>query len=297
MLRGSKSPGPIDEAAIPLHAMRRFSNEVSFNGEAAGEQNEDGEQDIDPLLPSEGGYLARVKAEIEHELGGASGDTAYDRMYLPFLRTQKCPLALSLLSSSFFGSSFHVRVTCGIFCCENVSGGQTEYRNLHSRLGKSKIVNKAIQDIGIGRYQWHLFSLCGMGWLADNLWMQGLALVLPQLSPEFGVSSSNVRYTTMITYIGLSFGSTFWGIASDIIGRRPAFNITLFLCGLFGTMIALGPTWITTSLLFACMGLGVGGNLPVDGALFLEFLPFESNKLLTLLSVWWPVGQLIASIR
>ncbi|WEW58959.1 hypothetical protein PRK78_004427 [Emydomyces testavorans] len=39
--------------------------------------------------------------------------------------------------------------------------------------------------------------------------------------------------------------------------------------------------------------LGVGGNLPVDGALFLEFLPFASGNLLTMLSVWWPVGQLI----
>jgi MFS family permease len=100
----------------------------------------------------------------------------------------------------------------------------------------------------------------------------------------------------MITYVGLSFGSTFWGIASDIIGRRPAFNATLFICGVFGAAVAAGPSWIITSLLFGCMGLGVGGNLPVDGALFLEFLPFASNKLLTLLSVWWPVGQLVASL-
>jgi len=37
---------------------------------------------------------------------------------------------------------------------------------------KSKVINKAIQEIGMGRYQWELFMLCGMGWLADNLWMQ-----------------------------------------------------------------------------------------------------------------------------
>ncbi len=34
--------------------------------------------------------------------------------------------------------------------------------------GKSKIINKAIQDIGMGRYQWELFVLCGFGWLADK---------------------------------------------------------------------------------------------------------------------------------
>lgn len=34
---------------------------------------------------------------------------------------------------------------------------------------KSKVANKAIQDIGMGRYQWQLFVLCGFGWFADNL--------------------------------------------------------------------------------------------------------------------------------
>lgn len=33
---------------------------------------------------------------------------------------------------------------------------------------KSKIVNKAIQDIGMGRYNWQLFVLCGFGWFADK---------------------------------------------------------------------------------------------------------------------------------
>jgi hypothetical protein len=33
---------------------------------------------------------------------------------------------------------------------------------------KSKVINRAIQDIGMGRYQWELFCLCGFGWLADK---------------------------------------------------------------------------------------------------------------------------------
>lgn len=161
---------------------------------------------------------------------------------------------------------------------------------------KSKVINKAIQDIGMGRYQWQLFVLCGFGWLADNLWLQGLALTLPSLSQEFGVSDSRVRFTTCATFLGLCIGACVWGTASDVIGRRLAFNATLFLAGVFGLAVGGGPTWIGTSGLFAALGVGVGGNLPVDGALFLEFLPFASGGLLTLLSVWWPVGQLIASL-
>lgn len=46
------------------------------------------------------------------------------------------------------------------------------YRELTSFPGQSIVVNRAIQDIGMGRYQWELFILCGFGWFADNLWLQ-----------------------------------------------------------------------------------------------------------------------------
>lgn len=49
--------------------------------------------------------------------------------------------------------------------CEAV--GYTDYGS-DLVAGKSKIINKAIQDIGMGRYQWELFVLCGFGWLADK---------------------------------------------------------------------------------------------------------------------------------
>lgn len=114
----------------------------------------------------------------------------------------------------------------------------------------------------MGRYQWQLFALAGFGWFADNLWLQGVALTLPSLSDEFGVSSTQVRYTTLSLFLGLCIGASFWGIASDVVGRRLAFNTTLFLAGVFGLAAGGGPNWIGTCALFACVGLGVGGNLP-----------------------------------
>ena len=49
------------------------------------------------------------------------------------------------------------------------------------------------------------------------------------------------------------------------MGRRLAFNATLFLAGVFGLAVGGGPSWIGTCGLYAAMGVGVGGNLPVDG--------------------------------
>ncbi|CAI7604279.1 unnamed protein product [Penicillium bialowiezense] len=161
---------------------------------------------------------------------------------------------------------------------------------------KAKVINRALQDIGMGRYQWQLFFLCGFGWTADNLWLQGVALTLTPISYEFGISETTVRFTTCALFLGLCLGASFWGVASDIVGRRLAFNTTLFLAGAFGLASGGGPSWIGTCALFSCLGLGVGGNLPVDGALFLEFLPFISGNMLTMLSVWWPIGQLIGSL-
>lgn len=161
---------------------------------------------------------------------------------------------------------------------------------------KSKLINKAIEDIGMGRYNWQLFVLCGFGWFADNLWMQGVSLTLPSLSAEFGVSEKSVRYTTSALFVGLCLGSFFWGLGSDILGRRLAFNATLLITSIFGIASSYAPTWGWVCFFYAALAFGVGGNLPVDGALFLEFLPDASSSLLTLLSVWWPIGQLCSSL-
>ena len=161
---------------------------------------------------------------------------------------------------------------------------------------KSKLINKAIGDIGMGTYNWQLFVLCGFGWFADNLWLQGASLTLPSLSAEFDVSEKRVRYTTSALFVGLSVGSFVWGIGSDFFGRRIAFNFTLLITSVFGLVSAYGQSWGMVCFFFAALGFGVGGSLPVDGALFLEFLPDASGALLTLLSVWWPVGQLVSSL-
>lgn len=125
---------------------------------------------------------------------------------------------------------------------------------------------------------------------------KGVATILPSLSAEFNITSTHVRFTTFALFIGLCLGASFWGVASDIIGRRLAFNVTLFIGAVFGTAVGGSNSWITVCALFSCLGLGIGGNLPVDGALFLEFLPFASGNLLTLLSIWWPVGAMVASL-
>lgn len=50
---------------------------------------------------------------------------------------------------------------------------------------------------------------------------------------------------------------------------RISFNLTLFITGVFGIAAGGAPNFITLTALTAVFSVGVGGNLPVDSAVFL----------------------------
>ncbi|KAJ3769764.1 MFS general substrate transporter [Lentinula raphanica] len=153
---------------------------------------------------------------------------------------------------------------------------------------KSQLINECLQnEIGFGRYQWQLFVLTGFGWAADEIWLAGVATVLPQIALE--LKPVRVEYATMAIYVGLILGASIWGVLADLIGRRLSFNITLFIAGVFGIAAGGANSFVTLAALVACIGFGVG-------AIFLESIPRSHQWLLTLLSVWWALGQLLASL-
>ena len=65
---------------------------------------------------------------------------------------------------------------------------------------------------------------------------------------------------------------------------------------MFGLAAGGSPNFITLASLLAVLGLGVGGNLPIDSAVFLDFVPGTHQYLLTILSIWWSIGQLVADL-
>ncbi|KAK7754934.1 hypothetical protein SLS62_003018 [Diatrype stigma] len=159
---------------------------------------------------------------------------------------------------------------------------------------KARVLNKAIQDIGMGWYQWQLFIVVGFGWASDNLWPIVTSLIFTPVSNEFGPSKPPLL--TLAQNIGLLAGAVFWGFGCDIFGRRWAFNLTLGLTALWGLVAASAPTFAAIGVFAALWSFGVGGNLPVDSAIFLEFLPGTHQYLLTVLSVDWAIAQVVANL-
>ncbi|KAH9851726.1 sugar transporter [Lenzites betulinus] len=158
---------------------------------------------------------------------------------------------------------------------------------------KARILNDALQEIGMGKYQWYLFIVAGFGWFSDNLWPIVTGLILDPVVNEFAFQGP---YLKLGQNIGLLVGAAFWGVASDVWGRKWCFNITLFITGIFAVAAGASPNFITLCSLAALWSVGVGGNLPVDSAVFLEFIPASHQYLLTILSIWWAFGQLVGSL-
>ena len=50
---------------------------------------------------------------------------------------------------------------------------------------------------------------------------------------------------------------------------RWSYNITLGISGVFAIAAGGSPNFVTLAALFAVVGVGVGGNMPVDSAVFL----------------------------
>ncbi|CAB4411167.1 unnamed protein product [Rhizophagus irregularis] len=157
-------------------------------------------------------------------------------------------------------------------------------------------LDNIISSIGMGNFQKRLLVLCGFGWLSDALWMMCVAIILPRVQVHFQVPNSIIGLLSSSQYFGMMFGAVFWGIISDTYGRKQAFSWTLGLSVFFGYIASLSQSFEQLCFLFFMLGFGVGGNLPVDGAIFLEFVPKENQYLLTLLSVFFEFGAAFTAL-
>ncbi len=109
---------------------------------------------------------------------------------------------------------------------------------------------------------------------------------------EFGRNGFE-KGMTIAVYTGMLVGALFWGLSADIIGRRYAFNISLLICSMSAIIAGGMPSWPSLGVFIALVGFGGGGNLIMDTTVFLEYLPGNKQWVLTLMAMWWGLGQAI----
>lgn len=159
---------------------------------------------------------------------------------------------------------------------------------------KMHLVNNAIDEIGFTPYHVKLFILNGFGYAVDSLILLIQSIIAKQAGYEFNPGYKNGL--TIAVYVGMLIGALFWGLSADVIGRRFAFNVSLMICSVFAIVAGASPNWIVLGLFVCLSAFGAGGNLVLDTAVFLEYLPSKDQWLLTAMAAWWGVGQMSRSI-
>ncbi|KXT05329.1 hypothetical protein AC578_11075 [Pseudocercospora eumusae] len=161
---------------------------------------------------------------------------------------------------------------------------------------KYRLVDDEIDSHGMGRYQWFVWTLCGLGYLLDLLYAQAFGLVLGAIQQEFGFSGGESGNISVAFSAGLTAGAFFWGIMGDVIGRRWVFNLTCLFSAAFGAGLGASNNYGTFLALTVFIGFGVGGNIPIDTTICLEFIPSNRRFLLAMLSIFQPIGVVMTSV-
>ncbi|KAI4836956.1 MFS general substrate transporter [Aureobasidium sp. EXF-8845] len=161
---------------------------------------------------------------------------------------------------------------------------------------KAALINAELDKFGMGRYQWCIWFLCGFGYFLDLAWSQGVGLIASAIYQEMGVSDPDKAAIFACANAGLAIGAFTFGILVDVIGRKWAFNLTCLITSVFGLILAAPKdNYAAICAIYFLASLGLGGNIPIDATIALEFLPQNRRFLVALLSLWQPIGVVVAS--
>ena len=128
---------------------------------------------------------------------------------------------------------------------------------------KIHLINNALDEIGMTPFHWKLFFLNGFGYAVDSvsrlllyfgpilISIFGKLLIVcqsisqPAVTQEYGQPSKYIKGVNLASQIGLLVGAVVWGFSADIIGRRLAFNTSLFICAIFVLIGGAMPNYIS----------------------------------------------------
>ncbi len=158
-------------------------------------------------------------------------------------------------------------------------------------------LESAIQAAGVGKFQYRLFVIFGLVWLADAMQVLSIGFSAPSIARTFGISVPQALQTGTFFFVGMLIGAFVFGRLADRIGRRPVLMMAVVIDALCGVASAFAPelTWLL--VLRFLTGIGVGGTLPVDYTMMAEFLPSDRRgRWLVLLESFWAIGTICLAL-
>jgi putative MFS transporter len=158
-------------------------------------------------------------------------------------------------------------------------------------------VEQGLQAAGVDKFQYCLFLIFGLVWMADAMQVLSIGFAAPSIAQTFGVTVPQALQTGTLFFVGMLVGAFAFGRLADRIGRRPVLIAAVLIDACFGVASAFAPDLAWLLALRFLTGIGVGGTLPVDYTLMAEFLPSDRRgRWLVLLESFWAVGTILLAV-
>ncbi|GJG95337.1 MFS transporter [Cupriavidus pauculus] len=156
---------------------------------------------------------------------------------------------------------------------------------------------EAIRTAGVGKFQYRLFVIFGLVWMADAMQVLSIGFSAPSIASTFGVTVPQALQTGTTFFVGMLLGAFCFGRIADRIGRRPALMLAVVIDAACGVASAFAPSLSWLMVLRFLTGIGVGGTLPVDYTMLAEFLPRDRRgRWLVLLESFWALGTICLAL-
>ncbi len=123
--------------------------------------------------------------------------------------------------------------------------------------------------------RWHWLIVCGLGvtWILDGLEVTLAGAIGGVLKQSFHINDAQVGATATVYLIGAVVGALGFGYATDRLGRKKLFTITLSLY-LVATLLTACSWNFSSYLIFRTLtGMGIGGEYAAINSAIDELIP------------------------
>lgn len=102
-------------------------------------------------------------------------------------------------------------------------------------------IEQGIRAAGVGRFQYRLFVIFGLVWLADAMQVLSIGFTAPSIASTFGIPVPTALQTGTMFFVGMLIGAFVFGRLADRIGRRPVLMMAVVIDAICGVASAFAP--------------------------------------------------------
>lgn len=157
-------------------------------------------------------------------------------------------------------------------------------------------IDSAIDSFGVGKYQYLVFTIASLGFFADATEMLLLSFLGPSIRCEdWNVGPNQEALLSTVVFLGMMFGSVFWGVLSDRKGRRYSLLRSSAWVAFVGILTGFVQNYISLLAIRFCVGIGLGG-ITVCYSMLMEVLPSSvRGRYGCYVSLFWTFGTVVTA--